>query len=98
MDLSSDEVAACIFALGSYLDKAKRDGDLLRDSHKSSVERALQKLRDADEAPRSIDGMLLDLEMTAENFDRGWRCEPPTMAALVRRVSRDIRASLANQK
>ena len=93
--LSTDEIDAAIFALDSYLTKAKRDGDLLRDSHRVSVERALQKLRDADSAPRSIDEVLRDLDLTSDNFDRGWRVEPPTMAALTRRVARDIRAALA---
>lgn len=35
--------------------------------------------------------LLADLDAVAENFDKGWRMEPPTMAALVRRVVRDLR-------
>lgn len=93
MDLSSDEISAAIFALGSYLSKAQRDGDLLRPDHKASVERVLEKLRHAEDAPRSLDDVLRDLEMTADNFDRGWRAEPPTMAAIMRRALRDVRAA-----
>lgn len=47
------------------------------------------------ERVRSIEEVLADLEAVAVNFDNGWRAEPPTMAALVRRVARDIKAALA---
>ena len=46
--------------------------------------------RDHD-PPRSIDEILEDLEAVAVNFDNGWRAEPPTMAALVRRIIRELK-------
>lgn len=47
---------------------------------------------------RSIDEVLADLEAVAMNFDKGWRAEPPTMAALFRRAARDIRSSVFNRQ
>lgn len=44
--------------------------------------------------PKTVDAVLADLEAVAGNFDMGWRAEPPTMAALVRRVIRDVRAAI----
>lgn len=42
---------------------------------------------------RTLDEILVDLEEVARNFDRGWRAEPPTMAALVRRIIRELKAT-----
>lgn len=41
---------------------------------------------------RTFAEILTDLDAVADNFDRGWRAEPPTMAALVRRIARDLRS------
>lgn len=41
---------------------------------------------------RTFDEILADLDAVATNFDRGWRAEPPTMAALVRRIARELRS------
>lgn len=39
---------------------------------------------------RSIDEVILDFEAVAANFDKGWRAEAPTMAALFRRAASDL--------
>ncbi len=39
---------------------------------------------------RTIDEIISDLEAVAKNFDKGWRAEAPTMAALFRRAARDL--------
>lgn len=46
MTLTEPEVVAAIFAVSSYLSKAKRDGDLLRQDHKEAVETVWRKLRE----------------------------------------------------
>jgi hypothetical protein len=43
---------------------------------------------------RNIDEVLADLEDVAVNFDKGWRAEPSTMAALVRRISREVKVAV----
>lgn len=45
---------------------------------------------------RTIDEVLIDLDAVAENFDKGWTATPPTMAALVRRIRREIAAGVAD--
>lgn len=47
---------------------------------------------------RTLDEVLTDLEAVAQNFDKGWRAEPATMAALVRRVARDVRSAYVNDR
>lgn len=42
---------------------------------------------------RTLDEIVADLEEVAKNFDNGWRAEPPTMAALVRRIIRELDAA-----
>lgn len=42
------------------------------------------------ERVRTLPEVLTDLEDVARNFDNGWRAEPSTMAALVRRIIRDL--------
>lgn len=41
-------------------------------------------------ARRTIDEIILDFEAVAKNFDKGWRAEAPTMAALFRRAAHDL--------
>lgn len=41
---------------------------------------------------RSLGEIIADLDAVAENFRKGWRAEPPTMAALFDRVVRELRA------
>ena len=46
-------------------------------------------------AKRSIDEIILDFEAVAKHFDKGWRAEAPTMAALFRRAARDLLGAAA---
>jgi len=41
-------------------------------------------------AKRSIDEVILEFEAVAAKLDKGWRAEPPTMAALFRRAAHDL--------
>lgn len=41
-------------------------------------------------AKRSIDEVIRDFEAVAANFDKGWRAEAPTMAAMFRRAAHDL--------
>lgn len=41
---------------------------------------------------RTLPEILDDLERVAVNFDKGWTATPPTMAALVRRIIRELKA------
>jgi len=46
------------------------------------------------ERVRTIDEVLADLDAVAANFDKGWTATPPTMAALVRRIRREVAAGV----
>lgn len=45
MELSLAEVETAIFAISGYIEKARRDRDILRGDHKIELQRVLKKLR-----------------------------------------------------
>lgn len=81
-DMPSDERLARIIAMAQH----HNDGDGMHWEQYVVAARAI-----LHKCGVAFPEVLADLEAVAENFDRGWRAEPPTMAALVRRVIRELR-------